>query len=80
MRLNMAIASSWSDFVDSQFGLIRGGSEVSLDVSVMFPRDVGVMRTPSIEAYWCPSLGWLVRRLEKLPIYPAPDTYYSVIS
>jgi len=74
----MAIASSWSDSVDSQFGLIVGGSEVSFDVRVMFPRDVAAMRTPRIEAYWWPSLGWLVRRFEKLPIYPAPDTDYSV--
>ena len=50
------------------------------EFKVTFPRDVGVISTPSIEAYWYPSLGWFVRRLETFPMYPAPEMYYIAVS
>lgn len=80
IRLNMAIASSWSALVDNQFGLMAGRSDVSADTRLTLPREVVVIRTPKIAAYWYPSLGWLFKRLEKFPTYPAPEIYCRVVS
>ncbi len=51
VRLKPARATSTSACAVSQFGLMRGGSMVSGDVIVTFPREIGATRELSIESY-----------------------------
>lgn len=51
MRLYAVMASCRSVSVESQFGLITGGSAVSADWIVMLPREVGARMLAMMVAY-----------------------------